>query len=68
MQTRLEVVIEFSGGQGLWAAERLGADSIRASRPGYIGEIPITQRPPRFSLLYPTSSPSTVEAGMVPVT
>lgn len=35
------VVIEFAGGQGLWAAERLGADSIRASRPGYIGEIPL---------------------------
>ena len=34
------VVIEFSGGLGLWVAERLGPDSIRASRPGYIGEIP----------------------------
>ena len=34
------VVIEFAGGQGLWAAERLGADSIRVSRPGYIGEVP----------------------------
>ena len=30
------VVIECAGGQGLWAAERLGADDIRASRPGYI--------------------------------
>lgn len=37
------VVIEFSGGQRLWAAQRLGADSIRASRPGYIGEIPVGQ-------------------------
>ncbi len=35
------VVIEFAGGLGLWVAERLGADSIRASRPGYIGEIPM---------------------------
>lgn len=35
------VVIQFAGGQGLWAAERLGANSIRASRPGYIEEIPI---------------------------
>src|SRR5581483_7709595 len=35
------VVIECSGGQKLWAAERLGADAIRASRPGFIGEIPI---------------------------
>ncbi len=34
------VVIEFAGGKGLWCAERLGPDSIRASRPGYIGEIP----------------------------
>ncbi|MEQ9240828.1 C69 family dipeptidase [Roseovarius indicus] len=34
------VVIEFAGGKGLWCAERLGPDTIRASRPGYIGEIP----------------------------
>jgi hypothetical protein len=34
------VVIEFSGGLGLWVAERLGPDSVRASRPGYIGSIP----------------------------
>ena len=34
------VVIEFAGGLGLWVAERLGPDSIRASRPGYIGQIP----------------------------
>ena len=34
------VVIEFAGGRGLWCAERLGPDDIRASRPGYIGEIP----------------------------
>lgn len=37
------VMIQFAGGRGLWAAERLGADSIRASRPGYIGIIPIDQ-------------------------
>lgn len=37
------VMIQFAGGQGLWAAERLGADSIRASRPGYIGIIPIDE-------------------------
>ncbi len=47
------VVIEFSGGRGLWAAERLGPDSIRASRPGYIGDIPATPSedfrfPPHF--------------------
>jgi hypothetical protein len=34
------VVIEFAGGRGLWCAERLGDDSIRASRPGYIGVVP----------------------------
>jgi len=37
------VVIECAGGQKLWAAERLGPDSIRASRPGYIGAIPVDQ-------------------------
>jgi len=38
------VMIQFAGGVGLWAAERLGPDSIRASRPGYIEEIPIKQK------------------------
>ena len=43
------VVIQFAGGQGLWAAERLGDDSIRASRPGYIEDIPIDNpRSPDF--------------------
>lgn len=37
------IMIQPAGGKGLWAAERLGSDSIRASRPGYIGTIPITQ-------------------------
>lgn len=41
--TEAWVVIEFSGGQGLWAAERLGPQSIRASRPGYIGVVPVDQ-------------------------
>jgi len=45
------VVIELSGGQKLWAAERLGADSIRASRPGFIGEIPV-QEPAHPDYLY----------------
>ena len=35
------IVIEFAGGQGLWAAERLGPDDLRVSRPGYIGEFPM---------------------------
>ena len=34
------VVLEFPGAAGLWVAERLGPDAIRASRPGYIGVIP----------------------------
>lgn len=35
------VMIQFAGGQGLWVAERLGPDSIRASRPGYVLEVPV---------------------------
>ncbi|MGO4560283.1 C69 family dipeptidase [Mesorhizobium sp. 2RAF21] len=46
------VVIQFAGGQGLWAAERLGADCIRASRPGYITDIPIDD-PHSPDFLYP---------------
>jgi hypothetical protein len=46
------VVIECSGGRKLWAAERLGADSIRASRPGFIGVIPI-ETPDHPDFLYP---------------
>jgi hypothetical protein len=34
------VVIEFAGGQKLWAAERVGRDGIRISRPGVIERIP----------------------------
>ena len=34
------VVIQFAGGQGLWIAERLGADEVRVSYPGYIGDVP----------------------------
>ncbi len=35
------VVIQFAGGQGLWAAERLGPDDVRANYPGYIQEFPL---------------------------
>ena len=35
------VFINFAGGKGLWAAERLGPDDVRVSRPGYIGDIPV---------------------------
>ena len=34
------VVIQFAGGQGLWAAERLARSVVRVSRPGYIGVVP----------------------------
>ncbi|MFB6301118.1 MAG: C69 family dipeptidase [Halobacteriales archaeon] len=35
------IVIEFAGGEGLWAAERLGSADIRVSYPGYIGDFPL---------------------------
>ncbi|MGG7463898.1 C69 family dipeptidase [Plantibacter sp. YIM 135347] len=35
------VLVEFSGGSGLWAAERLSADDIRVSYPGYIQDLPV---------------------------
>lgn len=34
------VLIDYAGGQGLWAAERLDSDEVRVSYPGYIGEFP----------------------------
>ncbi len=34
------VLLNFAGGRGLWIAERLGADDVRMSYPGYIREIP----------------------------
>ncbi len=52
------VVIEFAGGQGLWVAERLGDQTIRASRPGYIGVIPTT---PNADFLYPAHFIQTAE-------
>lgn len=38
------IVIELAGGQGLWAAERLGPDEVRVNYPGYIGDIPADYR------------------------
>lgn len=35
------VVWEFSGGKGLWAAERLGPDVVRVLYPGYIEDFPV---------------------------
>lgn len=52
------VVIEFSGGLGLWVAERLGPDSIRASRPGFIGTIPSE---PNGDFLFPAHFIGTAE-------
>jgi dipeptidase len=34
------VFINYAGGQGLWAAERLGPDEVRVSYPGYILDFP----------------------------
>lgn len=38
------VMWQLAGGQGLWAAERLGPDAIRVSYPGYIGDVPASYR------------------------
>lgn len=38
------VMLQLAGGQGLWVAERLGADAVRVSYPGYVGEIPADYR------------------------
>jgi dipeptidase len=35
------VLINYGGGQGLWAAERLGADEVRVSYPGYLNPFPL---------------------------
>lgn len=35
------VLIDYAGGQGLWAAERLGPDEVRVSYPGYIRDFPV---------------------------
>ncbi|RRO14949.1 peptidase U34 [Saccharopolyspora rhizosphaerae] len=42
------VFVEFAGGQGLWAAERLGPDDVRVSYPGYIGDVPTEPGNPDF--------------------
>ena len=34
------VFINYAGGEGLWAAERLGSDEVRVSYPGYIHDFP----------------------------
>jgi len=35
------IIEEFAGGQGLWAAKRLGPDDVLVIRPGHIGEFPL---------------------------
>lgn len=35
------VFINYAGGQGLWAAERLGPNEVRVSYPGYINDFPV---------------------------
>lgn len=34
------IMIQPSGGEGLWVAERLGPEDVRVSYPGYIGDVP----------------------------
>lgn len=36
--------INYAGGEGLWAAERLGADDIRVMYPGYIHDFPVNHQ------------------------
>jgi hypothetical protein len=38
------VLIDYAGGQGLWAAERLGPDEVRVLYPGHIGDFPVDFR------------------------
>lgn len=35
------IFVEYAGGEGLWAAERLGPDDVRVSYPGYIQDFPV---------------------------
>ncbi|MGD9345565.1 MAG: C69 family dipeptidase [Candidatus Aminicenantes bacterium] len=35
------IIEEFAGGQGLWAAKRLGPYDILVIRPGYLGDFPL---------------------------
>ncbi len=35
------VLLTFAGGQGLWAAERLGPEDVRVLYPGYIRDFPL---------------------------
>jgi dipeptidase len=38
------VMLQFAGGKGLWAAERLGPDDVRVLYPGYIEDFPENYR------------------------
>jgi len=57
------IVIEFAGGQGLWAAERLSPDDIRVSRPGYIGIFPMNYKDDRNYLGSPNLIDFAVQQG-----
>lgn len=46
------VVIQFSGGQKLWAAERLGSSTVRVLYPGYIED---------FRSILPPTPPTTLD-------
>lgn len=53
------VVLQYPGALRLWVAERLGPDSIRVSRPGYITAIPPQ---PNDDVLFPAHFISTAVA------
>lgn len=53
------VVLQYPGALRLWVAERLGPDSIRVSRPGYINAIPPQ---PNDDVLFPAHFISTAVA------
>jgi dipeptidase len=57
------IVIEYAGGKGLWVAERVGADDIRVSRPGYVGDVPVDDPSHQGFLYSPNLKPFAVEQG-----
>jgi dipeptidase len=57
------VFIEYAGGKGLWAAQRLGPDEVRVSYPGYIGAFPTTPRGDANHLSSPNLVSYAIERG-----
>ncbi|KAF2243336.1 dipeptidase domain-containing protein [Trematosphaeria pertusa] len=57
------VVWEMSGGQKLWAAERIGPDEVRVSYPGYIKDFPVDFADSEDYMGSPNIVPFAVEQG-----